>query len=99
MACIDRNTWSAAVAACNAQQSVKGLSGGMGIWSHKRRTAQAGLGILGDTNTLNVAPTTGVDPCAIAKQSPCPPGLKAATNTNHVTVIDSLVPLPPTPDD
>lgn len=93
MACIDRTTWNAAVAACNAQSSVKGL----GIWVGRRRPrSMSGLGILGEASTLDVSP--GVDPCAIAAQTPCvdmtrPPALKAAPK--RIVVTDNLVPTPP----
>ncbi len=105
MACIDRTTWNAAVAACNAQSSVKGL----GIWSGKRRTAMAGLGILGDTNTLNVS--AGTDPCAIAAQTPCdtpppppPVAIKSfcssypnSPSCKKSIVTTDLTPVPPPP--
>ncbi len=51
-----------------------------------------GLGILGETSTLDVNPGAS-DPCAIAAQSPCPPSLSAATKRTLVTT--DLAPVPP----
>lgn len=105
MACIDRTTWNAAVTACNAQSSVKGL----GIWASKRRPrSMQGLGILGEASTLDVSPVPTSDPCAIAAQTPCPsttpapPPLRSFCS-NYPTApscqpkVKDIVPTPPPP--